>query len=323
MKKTLAFSEMLLLLLKEENSLVDALQILSEEGIEKEVKNNAISLLLMMKKGKGFSESLKFFNNGKSIFNPFYLLLISSAEATGNIKTVLEKIVIDMRKKQKVFTNVFNILIYPSIVVLISLVGTVLIIAKGIPLFVSGGMLSNEAANEAKAGIIIAGLVLLLGGSVLFFVYYRIFYNDSPEYRIFYLLNFLLQSNITLSDSLSHCITNLANTKYAAALVLMKKEISSGITLSRAYKNAFCQTFSRIKRFSPYIFSWLKVADTNSNLENVCGSIANYYAEKDSKKREIAARLIEPAVIILTGLYVFIILITTLLPILTRAGAVL
>lgn len=312
---TLQFSELLLVLLKGKTSLMDALHILARKDIEKPIRDSAASMLATMKKGKGFSEGLRNVNSGKVFFESLYLSLIASAELTGNIEIVLERIVSDLQRKQLAKENVINILIYPSIVVLLAIAGTILIIIVGMPAFISAGFLSPGVITDAKIGIAISGSVLLIGGGALFITYFRIFNYDSPEFKIFYLIDFLLQSNITLIESLSHCIVNMTNSKYGKILVNIKKDIASGISFSTAFTNAKC--------FSPYVLGWLSVAEMHGNLNDICGSIRDYYARKDIKRREAATKLIEPAVIILVGIYVFIIMITAVLPILTHAGGIL
>jgi type IV pilus assembly protein PilC len=292
--------------------MVDAFRILSQEGIEKQIRDSAAMLLSTMKKGKGLSESLRCIGKDRVYFEPLYLTLIAAAELTGSIETVLERIVADLRRKQHAKETVINILIYPSIIVLLAIAGTIIIIVKGIPLFASSGLLSGDIVSSAISGIFIAGAVLLLGGTVLFTFYYKIFYNDSPEFRIFYLLNLLLRNNVSLLEALSHCIISLGQTKYGKALLTIKKDVAAGISLSAA--------FAKAKHFSPYVLGWLSVAGMHGNLSEVCESIKDYYAHKDHKTRDIAAKLIEPMVIVLTGLYVLIIMVTVILPILTFAG---
>ena len=309
---TLHFSELLLVLLRGKTSIVDALYILSRDGIEKQVRENSSSLLLTMKKGKGLAESIRSINKNGVSFEPMYLSLIAAAELTGNIEYVLERIVNDLKKKQKARETVINILIYPSIIILLAIVGSAIIIAGGIPYFISGDLLSADVVSEAITGIFMAGTVLLLGGIALFTVYFRIFYNDSPEFRIFYMLDFLLHSNISLLEALSHCILNMGQTKFGSALVSIKKDVSSGIPFSSA--------FAKIKYFSSYVLGWLSIAETSGNISEICGSIKNYYAGKDARTREIAARLMEPAVIVFTGFYLLIVMVTVVLPILTSIG---
>jgi type II secretory pathway component PulF len=312
---TLHFIELLSALLKGKTSLVDALHILAQEGIESPVQNSAVALLATMRKGKGLSDSLRIMKKGKVFFEPLYLTLIASAELTGNIDAVLTRIALDLQRKQRAIENVVNILIYPMIIILLAIAGTITIIVKVIAIFISGGLVSNDVVSNATAGIYVAGMVLFLGGAALFAYYFKLFFHDSPEFRIFYLLEFLMRSSVTLSEALSQCILNMGGTKYGSALIKIKKDITSGIPFSTA--------FSRVNHFSPYVTGWLSVANRQGNICDVCENIKKYYARKDDRAREIAARLIEPAVIVLTGSYVLIIMVTVILPILTFAGGIL
>jgi len=311
----LRFTELLLTLLKGKTSLLDALYILARDGIEKGVRDSAVSILSSMKKGRGFSESIGRVKSGKVVFAPLYLTLVSAAEAAGSLEAVLERIVSDLRRKQTARENMVNILIYPAIIVFLAVAGTIAIIVKGMPLLISEGFLSPGVVQDAKSGIGLAASVLLSGGGALFIVYFRIFYDDSPEFRIFYLLHFLLKSNVTLPAALSHCAAGMGDKKFRRALITIKKDIAQGIPVSSA--------FARTRLFSSYVRGWLSVADMHGSLSAISGSIRDYFERRDNKSREIAARLMEPAVIILTGSYVLIIMITVILPILTYSGGIL
>jgi len=314
-KATLQFTKMLLSLLKGKTGLMDALYILSREGMESAVRDTAITLLSAMKKGNSFSESLRLANNGKISFEPMYISLITAAEATGSIDSVLECISGDLERRQTAKENVQGILVYPCIVIAVAIAGTVIIMAKGLPMFMESGMLREDIMPDTVSGIILAGVILLSGGSLLFMVHYRIFYTDSPEYSIFHILSFLLKNNITLTDALSYCILSVKNIKYAKALVMIKKDIASGVLFSTAFEN--------VKLFTPYVSGWLSVADKNGSITEICENISGYYAQKDTRIRNIAAKLTEPAIIVLVGLYILVIMLSVILPILTYAGGIL
>jgi type IV pilus assembly protein PilC len=308
----LRFTELLFTLLNGKTSLFSSLCILARNGVERGVRDSAVSLLSSMKKGKGFSESLRHPEGGKVFFAPLYLTLISAAELAGSLEAVLERIIIDLRRKQAARENAVNILIYPAIIVFLAVAGTVALIVKGMPLLIAEGFISANVAQDAKTGIGIAAFVLLSGGSTLFIIYFKIFYNDSPEFRIFYLLDFLLRSNVTLPEALSHCVVSMRGTKFRKALIEIKRDIAQGVKFSSA--------FGRINYFSPYVRGWLSVADTYGSLAEISGYIRDYFEQRDRKIREIASRLMEPAVIVLTGSYVLILMITVVLPILTYTG---
>jgi len=311
---TLHFTEMLLMLIKGNANLVDALHILAREGVEKPIRDSAATLLLIMKKGHGFSEGLRLMPDDKVVFSSLYITLISAAELTGAVEDVLELIAGDLRRKQQARENAINILMYPLIIIFIAIAGTTVLIVKGIPFFIEGGFLSGEVIENAVIGIIIAGLILLSGGGALFYAYYRVFYFDSPEFRIFYMLNFLVRSNVSLLDALAQCIADMSGTKYGDAMTAIRKNIASGVP--------FSQAFAALPRQSPYVTGWLSVADRQGDISRICANIRDFYAHKDARTREIFSRLIEPAVIVLTGCYLLIIILTVILPVLTYAGGI-
>jgi type II secretory pathway component PulF len=237
----LRFTELLLTLLKGKTSLLDSLHILARDGIEKGIRDSAVFILSSMKKGKGFSESLRCVKSGRVFFAPIYITLISAAELAGSLETVLERVRNDLRRKQAARENAVNILIYPAIIVLLAIAGTAALVVKGMPLLIAEGFLSPGVVRDAKTGIGIAALVLLSGGGALFIVYFKIFCEDSPEFRIFYLLDFLLRSNVALPEALSHCVVSMGGTKFSRALVALKKDIAQGVSFSSA--------FGKIKQF--------------------------------------------------------------------------
>ena len=312
---TLYFTELLLALLKGKTGLLDALHILAREGNETRVRDSAMALHVAMKNGKGFSESLGAMRAGWVFFEPLYLALIAASEVTGNIENVMEHISGDLKRRQWARENAVSMLIYPALIVLLALAGTIAIFVKVMPFFVSGGLLSADVVKDANGGAAAAGLVLLLGGGALLISYFNIFKNDSPESRIFYLLDFQMKNNVPLLDALSQCVMNLGHTRYGGALVRIKKDVASGVSFSAAFAGTCC--------FPAYVLGWLSVADMNGCLIEVCGSIKDFYFQKDKRKRETAAKLIEPAVIILIGLYVLILMVTVILPMLSYTGGVL
>jgi type II secretory pathway component PulF len=312
---TANFVEMLLTLLRGNTSLGDALHIMAQQGIERPVQESAEELLVIMKKGRGISTSMSLIRAGKVYFAPLYISLIRAAELTGSIEGVLSSILSDLRRRRQARELIQSIMVYPAIIIAAACIGTLVLIFKGIPLFAQAGLLSGPVGEEAMRGIIGAGLFLLSAGGLLLWVYSRIFGKDSAEYRIFYLLSFLLQNNITLADALSQCIAALGETKQGKALMAIKKDIIAGTRLSQA--------FSRSMLFSPYVSGWLAVGDESGDIGGVFKNIADFFQQRDAKTREFAAKCIEPAVIVVTGVYLAIIMLTVIVPILTHAGGVL
>ncbi len=314
-KYTIQFTEMLLSLLKGNTNLIDSLHILSSPGIEPRIQQESEKLLVMMKKGRSFSGSLAMIPKGNIHFIPLYLTLIKASEMTGTIDKVLEDILIDMKRKQKTLETIVTVMLYPAIIILVACIGTIFIIAKGIPLFVQSGMLVETSLNSAVMGIIIAGIFLFLSAGLMFFILYSIFVKDSPEFRIFYLLSFLLSNNIPITEALSQCIASLGESKQGKTLVLIKKDIIAGVH--------FPDAFAKNGKYSSYITGWLTIADNDGDIAGAFKNISDFFQKKDVRIREFASKCIEPVFIIITGIYLLILLQTVIMPILTRAGGIL
>jgi type II secretory pathway component PulF len=312
---TARFVDMLLALIRGNMSLADALHIMSREGIETAIRESAEELLAVTGKGRSLSAGMSMLKTGKVRFPPLYLTLIRAAELTGSIEGVLAGIREDMERKQAARELITTVMIYPLFIIAVAFIGTVVIIVKGIPVFADAGFLSGAVPGNAVSGVIFAGVFLLASGTLLLLVCCRIFGEDSVEYRIFYLIAFLLQNNISLPDALSQGIIAMEGTKQGKALAGVKKDIVAGVRVSRA--------FSRSGIVSPYITGWLTAADGSGDLAASCKTISEFFRRRDNRKRERAAKFIEPAAIVITGLYLLILILTVIIPILTHAGALL
>ncbi|MBV5330341.1 MAG: type II secretion system F family protein [Chlorobium sp.] len=309
------FTEMLLSLLKASMTLSDALQVLAKPGLPDSVQNISVRLLSMMRKGYSFSRSLSEISVNRKYsmyFSKLYISLIAAAEATGKIIPVLEDIHADHEQQKKVRNILISTLIYPAIIIVVALLGTIFIIFKAIPMFVKNSFLSETAAQSAIYGILFAGFFLSAAGLCFFLVFNRLFSKESTEYRIFYFLAFLLREGISIPDALSYCVADLGDTKAGRAILSIKKDITTGLGLSTAFEKA--------NFFSAYVNGWISVADENGNARDVFTNLAKYFNDRDAFRRETASRFIEPALIIITGIYLLILLQSAVLPMLTRAG---
>ncbi len=310
MKTPIRFYESFLALLDGNVSVSAALRVLSENTGDKTTQKMAREILSSMKKGGSFYEGAKIF------LSSYHLPILRSAEATGDLPSAVRSILADLQRKEKAKDNIVNALVYPALIIMMSIAGTVFLLVKGIPLFAESGLMSGALVNNAVQGIIIAGLFLLVSGSAFIFAALKFFGSESPITRLFYLLSLLTSHHIPLSDALYYCVGALGQTKEAAALALIRKDIEAGSRVSEAFA-------SQRSLCAPFVQNWLAVADTSGGVAEAFKAIYAYCLSRDDKRRALATRLIEPAAIIITGIYILLLLQAVVLPILTRAGSVL
>jgi type II secretory pathway component PulF len=311
-KSTLYFMEMLFALLESNTTLTDAINILSGKEIEKPIRETAEKLMIILRKGGSFTDALAKSSDGMLEFSPSYEGLMRSAEKTGAVNGAVKLIAEDLRRKIRAREMIVTAILYPAAIVFIALAGTVALLLKGLPFFAEAGMLPEEYTVQAEGSILFAGIFLFVSGTVCAFASYKWFIKESAPYRIFYELSFLLDGNISLPDALSSCIISMGENKWGQALAHAKKDIISGARLSAS--------FEKTGIFPAYITGWLAIGDKNGEIKTVCHSIAEYYMDKDKRRREAAMRFTEPLFIVITGVYLLILIQGVIIPVLTRVG---
>jgi type IV pilus assembly protein PilC len=303
---------MLFTLLRGNTGLTDAVNILSGGEIEKPVRETALRIMNVLKKGGGFADALAYASGKTMVFPERYLGLIRSAEGTGKVDSALARIAGDLERKIKARETIAAAMMYPAAIAAIALLGTVVLIYRGIPFFVESGILSGIFLSQAVTSVVFAGTFLFMAGVFLAFACYKLFIRESAYFSIFYELSFLLEGDISLPEALTYCIMAIGENKWGRALVFIKKDIISGGRVAAAFEGT--------GMFSAYITGWLNIGDKNGEIKTVCGRIADYYRSRDERRRGIVLRCIEPLFIVITGIYLLILIQGIILPILTRAG---
>ncbi len=312
---TSTFTQMLLSLLEGSTSLTDALRLLARPGMSVSHRQVASQILETMRKGETFSVALAEMSaegSSKVRYSPLHLALISAGERTGSLLQILRSIEEDFNRKREVREVFITALIYPAAIILIALVGTLVILFMGLPFLQGTGITTALTIQSITSGIINAGLFLILAAILLFYIIRKYLASESEEYRVFSLLSFLTQANIPLGHALTQCIRGTEKKKSGMALVRIKRDITSGVPLAQAFANTGF--------FSPFVVGWLTIAEEQNGAGHVFFSLADFYKKKDQRARAIISRMIEPVVIIITGIYLLILVQTTILPILTNVG---
>jgi len=314
-KRTALFTEMLASLLDGGTTLSDSLRILSSTGMQNVVRQNAISVLDSMHKGNGFVPSLQKTNaqplSGLRLF-PSHIALLEVAQKTGTLPPILRDIVQDLRDRSRAREGFYAAIMYPLLVILIAFIGSILLYVKGLPLFVQNGLMDESTHATALQGLIFGLLFLVISGVGIFIWFNSLFGHDSPETTIFRILSFLMRHGVGLPEALDQCLEAVGNVKAERAVFLVKKGVNSGKSIAAAFKDTGF--------FAPFAIAWLTIARDNGNAISIFENLWSYYRNKNDQLRIQASRFIEPLIIVLTGVYLFILIQAVILPILTHSG---
>jgi len=314
-KQTEISLEMLITLLQGGTTLSESLRVLCGEGIPAFVRRNAMILLDAMREGCGLSSAFSRIGKipGTGLrFSKIHISLISAAEVTGSLLPVLLDINDDLNRRSKARETFLSAMIYPSLVILIAFIGTILLYVKGIPLFIQNGMISESVMDSVFWGLLVAIGFLFLAGIFIVLFFNHVFNGESCEYTIFYSLSFLLRRGISLPDAITQCVSGIMNDKAKRALFAIKRNLCEGVLLSKSFQNTGF--------FDPFVTGWIGIADDNGNAISIFEKITEYYRQKDDKFRAAIARMIEPCIIVIAGIYLLILTQTIIMPILTYSG---
>lgn len=312
---TALFTDMLVSLLDGGATVTEALSVLSADGIQEPVRTASRRVLVSMNAGASFSASVR--GIGKTMtralrFSSFHISLIEASERTGRIVSVLKDVSVDLRARIEANDSFSSALAYPVIVIAMALCGTIFLYAKGIPLLIRNGFLDAADRDFALGGIALALLFLLFAGTTAFYFLYRVFLRVSPSYVVFYVLAFMTENGIPIHEALSHCETGVTGARAKAAVRYARRKVGAGTSLSHA--------FGDTGFFPAFATGWLAVAEGNGNPSAVFRSLCRHFRAQDNRLKEIASRLIEPALIAITGVYISILIETVILPVLTLSG---
>jgi len=323
-------------------SVRDSLEIL--KTITKDIKVNALvnAIERDLKAGSSFYSSIR---NITPPLPVIYLSMVKVGESTGDLTFVFRKINSYLIRQKKIREKLVSSLIYPVIVLLVAVCSMILISTFIIPkmseIFID---LGSGVPDEVKqvlsfskrifTGFLITiPLVIVLGFTIsavkrrnsnfavavdwlkLKIPFIGSFSEDNHFLNILFTLDALTSSGVTVEDALGEVTANTGNIAVKEALNNAHGKVLKGIGLSEA--------LSYEKIIPARITKWIAVGERTGSMGKVFGQLSDYYENELEKKSTRFMSLIEPALIIFTGLIVFGIVMMVIIPLFSTFGTIL
>ena len=262
-------------------------------------------ILEKLSEGFSFSSAL---NLSSFSIKERYLTLISASESGGSLIQALKFIKEIFTQKKELEERIKSVSLYPSLVVSIALAATFVL------LHFRNEFLVSVPENELYSGVFTAIAVLFAGiGAVA--LYIKKAMGENVLYSVFFALSFLSEAGFDFSNCLDIAIMySVQDKEINKALLNVKTKIQEGEGLGEA--------FSHYKIFPKEIVARLSLAEIHGNIDKVTRGIAKSIEKKDVAKRNQCMQLIEPLLILCTGLYILILVETIVLPFLTSFGGI-
>jgi len=341
-RELLAFNQELVVLLKSGMPIVPVLDAILEHRLK---AGGTFAQVLGqvredVKGGAALSTALE--RHGK-LFPPLYLASIRAGERTGEVPQTIRRYILFLKRSEELRKKLISALIYPSILVVVAVLAIMLLLIYVVPTFShvyaeSGSQLplltrlliSFTNALQSTVVVWLPGLVAAVvalrswsrsdGGRQridrwklalpvlgdLFFGYSVSVFSRT--------LATLLGSGIPIVESLRMSLGTLNNRLLEQGMVIAIHQVEEGGRLSVALEQQHLMP--------PLALRMLGVGEATGAMEEMLSDVAEHLEAQVEERLQLLTTAIEPAVMLVMGLVIGIIIVAMYLPIFKLAGTV-
>jgi general secretion pathway protein F len=308
-----------------------SLNILSSISESKDMKNIVQSILKSIREGSSFSDALQ---RHPKVFPRLYINMIRAGESGGVLDVVLDKLNEFLESSKELKEHIFSVMIYPTILIITGGISIIILLTYVLPKFSVifaelGGSLPLPTqilltfSNILKSYWWIV-LSVLITGWIIFRNYIK---SDTGRYkwdafklkmmgevirkletaRFCRTLGTLLKSGVPLLQALNNARDVISNKVLASGIdaVSAGAKEGKGIALPLSEANAF----------PPLALSMIKVGEETGQLDNMLLKVASTYEKSLNTAIKRFVSLLEPAMILIMGLFIGFIVISMLMAI--------
>ncbi len=277
-----------------------------------------------------------------AVFNRIYISLVAAGETSGTLDAALERIANQQEKDAEIISKVRGALVYPAIVLLVMFVVVGFMIVKVLPQVevlyegLPGESLplltrvllgvSHFIIDRWWVVLIILGLLVFfgsrwartLGGKRYIDKFKMHAWPVGPLFMKMYMARFartattLVASGVPLLQVLEITGNAINNFHIEASLKKAADKVKGGKALSETLKGD--------PNFLDLVPDMLSIGEQSGSMEAMLAKTADYYEKEVDNQIKTVSTIIEPVLMVVMGVFAFIIVAAVLLPIYGLAG---
>lgn len=312
-----------------------ALKVMIEMAGHAQLRELLEELLASVKAGKGLSQALQSYPGA---FNKFYINMVRSGEASGLLADVLTRLGDYLANAKTVRSSVVSALIYPAILLTVAVLSIAGMLGFVVPQFESLFNEMGDALPVLTRAVISAGeflqsygwLLLLVIVVVGFFIRNWLHSEEGRakfDERLLGLpllgsvvfkyevakfsktVGTLMGNGVSLLQSISIAVETVDNSHIKRALSVLEPAVKRGQRMSVALEEA--------QVFSPLVIQMVRVGEESGSLDQMMTELAQIYDEEVQAGVKRSLVLLEPALILLMGGTIAIVIIAILMGIMS------
>ncbi len=323
-KDILVFCKQFATMLRAGLPVLNTLEMLIGQTASKGMKTIIENIKKDLEAGNALSRC---FEKHPKVFDTVVVNLIKAGEASGKLDIFLQKIVLNLEKKEKIKSQIKSAFFYPGVLFTVAIGVTVFMLINVVPTFVNmyeGMGMGDDLPTPTAVIMSMSSFLRSAGGLIMFIsiiavvVLMKFFiaksYNFRKSWHAFTLklpifgnllqksilakvsmvLGNLNQAGVDLIESIDIAKSVTDNVIVVESLENIKKGVFSGETLTDLFRKEkiFPSTFSQL----------IAVGEQTGSLDDMFGSVATYYEEEFDVAVGNLSSLIEPIMIVFMGI---------------------
>ncbi len=332
-QELISFNQELLVLIKSGMPIIQALDVVLEHGGKGKLPEILQEVREDIKGGAALSDA---FEKHPRAFSHLYVASLRAGERTGDLPQTIRRFIAFLKRMEGFRKKVVSALIYPLILLTLATVVVTVLLLYVVPVF---SQIFSDVGSQLPlpTRILIWFTVLLRTYSPVVLVIAvvagalvrRWLRTTAGRYTVDRLLlripfigplatqyavagftrtlGTILGSGIPIVESLKMAVGTLNNKVLERKLLQAVARVEEGTTLVNALEG--------VKMMPPLALRMLGVGETTGALEEMLADISEYFEEEIDRQLHILTTAIEPAILVVTGLIIGVIIITLYLPI--------
>ncbi len=331
-KDLVIFSRQFSVMIAANVPVVESLIILIDQTQNITLKNMIAEIAFEVDGGSFLSDA---FAKRPKVFSNFFVNIVRSGETSGKLDEVLTYLADEMEKNYDMVAKIRGAMIYPIFVTVFLIGVAVLFMVYIMPNLTT--MLTETNVRLPLATRIIIGasnfmkgylwlIILLLGGAAFLARLFLKTYNgrralDKAKlslpifgklFQNIYIMRFtrslatLLKGGVTITRSLEITAEVVGNVIYRELILDTLESINDGNPLSQVMESS-----PYVPQMVPQMIS---VGEKTGRLDNVLDQATGFYVRETSNMLDNLSKLIEPIIMVIMGIGVFIMVAAVLLP---------
>lgn len=338
-KDKILFSRQLSTLINAGLPLVQSLRTVGGQTQNKALKQVVNGIIGDVEAGSALSIALE---KHPQVFNQIFISLVAAGETSGTLDSALERLATQQEKDAEIMSKVKGAMVYP-VIVLVVMMGVVgFMIVKVLPQVevlydgmpgASLPLVTTILLSISHALIKFWWIAILIAGGLAFFgarwaktpIGKRFFdtakmhaWPIAPLFMKLYMARFartgatLISSGVPLLQVLEITAKAINNVNISDSITRASEKVKGGKALS--------EVLTGDTNFLPLVPDMLRIGEQSGAMEEMMLKTADYFEKEVDDQVKAISTIIEPVLMVVLGVFAFIIVAAVLLPVYGLAG---